>query len=91
MLHWFVRVHRTESDPFNFPHFGKVQYFRTELLYHNFNIVEHPDYPGPYRARFIASHAKSSMISFVALKYTDVQFEYYPLNDVKTVMGPYGV
>ena len=83
MVHWFVRIHRTSEDPFNFPHFGKVQYFRTELMFHRFAIVEHPDYPGPYRARFIAAHSKESMISFVALKYTDIQFEYHPLNGVK--------
>ena len=85
MNYWFVWVHRTSEDPFNYPYFGKVQYFRTELMYHRFALVEHPDYPGPYRARFIATHVKESMISYVALKYGDVQFEYTPLNDVKDI------
>lgn len=83
MNHWFVHVHRDSSDPFNYPHLGKVQYFRTELLFHRFAIIEHPDYPGPYRARFIAAHAKASIISYIALRYGDVRFEYYPLNDLK--------
>ena len=90
MNHWFVRVHRTETDPFNYPYFGKVQYFRTELLFHRFAIVEHPDFPGPYRARFIATHTKESMISYIALKYGDVCFEYYPLNDVKSSTASLG-
>ena len=83
MNYWFVWVHRTEKDPFNYPYFGKVQYFRTELQFHRFAIVEHPDFPGPYRARFIATHTKSSMISYIALKYSDVCFEYTLLNDLK--------
>jgi hypothetical protein len=91
MNHWFVRVHRTEKDPFDYPYFGKVQYFRTELLFHRFAIIEHPDYPGPYRARFIAAHAKDSIISYIALRYGDIGFDYYPLNDVKSItvsLGP---
>jgi hypothetical protein len=83
MNYWFVRVHRSDKDPFNYPYFGKVQYFRTELMYHRFALVEHPDYPGPYRARFIATHTKESMISYIALKYAGVEFEYVCLNDVK--------
>ena len=76
MNQYFVRIHRTSTDPFNYPYFGKVQYFRTELLYHGFSLIEHPDYPGPYRARFIALHGKESMISYIALKYSDINFEY---------------
>ena len=73
---YFIRVLRTELDSVKYPHFGKVQYFRTELLYHGFSILEHPDYPGNYRAKFIALHNKPSMISFVALKYNSIDFEY---------------
>ena len=76
MNQYFVTVHRASLDPFNYPHLGKVQYFKVELVYHGFQLVEHPDFPGPYRARFIALHTKRSMISYVALKYTDVEFEY---------------
>ena len=76
MNQYFVQVHRTERDPFNYPYFGKIQYFRVELLYHGFSLVEHPDYPGPYRARFIALHSKRSIMSYIALKYTDIDFEY---------------
>jgi len=76
MNQYFVQVRRTSEDPFNYPYFGKVQYFRTELMYHGFSLIEHPDYPGPYRARFIALHNKSSMISYIALKYNNIQFEY---------------
>ena len=76
MNQYFVQVRRASDDPFNYPYFGKVQYFRTELMYHGFSIIEHPDYPGPYRARFIALHSNCSMISYVALKYNDIQFEY---------------
>lgn len=83
MNHWFVRVYRTETDPFNYPHFGKVQYFRTELLFHRFALIEHPDFPGPYRARFIAAHANHSIISYIALRYGSVGFEFTPLNDLK--------
>jgi len=54
-------------------------------MFHRFALVEHPDFPGPYRARFIATHVKESMISYIALKYSDVQFEYTVLNDVKDV------
>lgn len=90
MNYYFVWVHRTSDDPFNYPYFGKVQYFRTELQYHRFAIVEHPDYPGPYRARFIATHTKDSMISYIALKYNHVQFEYTPLNELKSNTTSYG-
>jgi hypothetical protein len=83
MNSYFVQVHRTETDPFNYPHFGKVQYFRTELMYHGFSILEHPDYPGNYRARFIALHSKRSMISYVALKYTAIDFSYKYLLDAQ--------
>jgi len=76
MVHYFVQVFRGSEDPFNYPHLGKVQYFRLELNYHGFAIVEHPDYPGPYRARFIAAHSKNSMISYMAIKYSHIDFSY---------------
>jgi len=76
MNQYFVQVRRTSEDPFNYPYFGKVQYFRTELIYHGFSLLEHPDYPGPYRARFIALHPKPGKITWVALKYSTVEFEY---------------
>jgi hypothetical protein len=91
MNSYFVQVHRTSEDPFNYPYLGKVQYFRLELTYHGFGVLEHPDYPGNYRARFIALHNKDSMISYVALKYTDINFTYTPLNDVKSSTTSYGV
>jgi hypothetical protein len=80
---WFVHIHRTSTDPFNYPHLGKVQYFKIELLYHRFVILEHPDYPGAYRARFIALHTRESMMSYIALRYGDINFEYIPLSDLK--------
>lgn len=76
MVQWFLQVHRTGTDPFNYPYFGKVQYFRVELMYHGFTIDMHPDYPGQYRARFIASHERESMISFIALRYNNIGFSY---------------
>jgi len=85
MNQYFVQVHRATEDPFNYPYLGKVQYFKVELMYHGFQLIEHPDFPGPYRARFIATHVKESMISYIALKYSDVQFEYTVLNDVKDI------
>ena len=88
--HWFVQVYRDSSDPFNYPYLGKVQYFRTELIYHDFALIEHPDFPGPYRARFIAAHTRDSIISYIALRYGDVQFAYTPLNDVKSVTTSLG-
>ena len=79
-MEWFIHVHRTNTDSFFKYGFGKVQYFRTELLFHNFHILEHPLYPGPYRSRFIALHDSESMISYIALRYGDhVQFDYIPL------------
>jgi hypothetical protein len=45
-------------------------------MHHGFQLVEHPDYPGPYRARFIALHPSRSKITYVALKYTYINFEY---------------
>ena len=83
MTQWFIRVIRDTTDPFNYPYLGKVQYFRLELTYHGFGVLEHPDYPGNYRARFIALHNKDSMISYVALKYTDVNFSYKYLLDAQ--------
>ena len=71
MTSWFIRVIRDSTDPFNYPHLGKVQYFRIELKYHDFAILEHPDYPGPYRARFIVAHPSESRISYMAMKYHD--------------------
>jgi hypothetical protein len=76
MNQYFVKIHRTELDPFNYPYLGKVQYFKVELMHHGFQLVEHPDYPGPYRARFIALHPSRSKITYVALKYTYINFEY---------------
>jgi len=76
MSQWFIRVRRGEHDPFNYPYLGKVQWFRTELIYHGFRLVEHPDYPGNFRARFIALHPKSSKITYIAIKYNSVDFEY---------------
>ena len=90
MNHWFVQVHRSSDDPFNYPHLGKVQYFRTELIYHDFALIEHPHFPGPYRARFIAAHARLSIISYIALRYGDIGFEYTPLNTVKSTIASYG-
>jgi hypothetical protein len=55
---------------------GKVQYFRIELLYHGFSIEEHPLYPGSYRARFLAAHPRDSIWSYIALRYTDVDFTW---------------
>jgi len=81
MTHWFIRVIRDSTDPFNYPHLGKVQYFRIELQYHNFSILEHPAYPGPYRARFIVSHESESRISYIAMKYHDrIPFLYDKIN-----------
>lgn len=77
MNQWFLQVHRTERDPFNYPYFGKVQYFRVELLYHGFKLLEHPAFPGPYRARFIAAHDRDAMISYIALRYgAEIEFSY---------------
>ena len=77
MAQWFVQVHRSSEDPFNYPNLGKVQYFKIELMYHKFSIVEHPDYPGRHRARFIALHDCDSRISYVAMKYHElVPFSY---------------
>jgi len=45
-MQWFIQVYRGERDPFNYPYLGKVQWFRTELIYHGFSILEHPDFPG---------------------------------------------
>lgn len=94
-MQWFIRVHRTELDPFNYPYLGKVQYFRTELLYHRFRLCEHPLFPGPYRARFIAAHDSESMISYISLRYGgEIDFEYSLFdidNGVKTItvsLGP---
>ena len=39
MQQWFIRVYRGGTDPFNYPYLGKVQWFRTELIYHGFSIV----------------------------------------------------
>ena len=72
MAQWFVQVHRTSQDPFNYPYLGKVQYFKIELMHHKFSIIEHPDYPGLHRARFIALHESESRISYIAMKYSDV-------------------
>ena len=76
MNQYFVQVHRATEDPFNYPYLGKVQYFKVELMYHGFQLIEHPDFPGPYRARFIALHSKRSIMSYISLKYTDINFEY---------------
>ena len=81
MAQWFVTVHRSSEDPFNYPNLGKVQYFKIELIYHNFSIVEHPDYPGLHRARFIAMHECDSRITYVAMKYHDcIPFSYDKMN-----------
>lgn len=76
MNQYFVQIHRTAVDPFNYPHLGKVQYFRLELAYHGFSIIEHPDYPGSYRARFLALHRKDSIWSIIGLRYTDIDFSW---------------
>ncbi len=74
---YFVQIHRASDDPFNYPHLGKVQYFKVELNYHGFNILEHPAYPGAHRARFIALHECESHITYVAMKYHDcIPFSY---------------
>ena len=76
MNSYFVHIHRTSEDPFNYPHLGKVQYFRIELAYHGFSILEHPDYPGRHRARFLAMHTKESIWSYISLRYLDVDFSW---------------
>jgi hypothetical protein len=73
---YFVHVHRDNSDPFNYPHLGKVQYFKVELNYHGFSILEHPAYPGAHRARFIVRHHRDSIWSYILLRYDDVAFRY---------------
>ena len=73
---YFVQIHRASDDPFNYPHLGKVQYFKVELNYHGFNILEHPAYPGAHRARFIAQHLNDHIWSYILLRYDDVAFRY---------------
>jgi hypothetical protein len=94
MNSYFVQVHRTSEDPFNYPHLGKVQYFKIELVYHGFNILPHPDYPGNFRARFIALHNKPSMVSYINLRYSDIQHQFTLLNNsahsVNSPDGQYG-
>jgi len=76
MAQYFVTVHRGTKDPFNYPYLGKVQYFKLELAYHGFSILEHPDYPGRHRARFLAMHRKESIWSYIGLRYSDVDFTW---------------
>lgn len=76
MNQYFVQVRRTEHDPFNYPHLGKVQYFKIELLYHGFSIIPHPDYPGHFRARFLALHPRDSIWSIIGLRYSDIDFTW---------------
>ena len=75
MAQWLIQVQRKENDAFDFP-IGKVQWFRTELLYHGFSILEHPDYPGYARARFLALHTRDSIITYIVFKYHHIDFEY---------------
>jgi hypothetical protein len=70
MNSWLVNVTRTDVDLVVHPT-GKVQHIRTELIYHGFSLIEHPDYPGNYRARFIGMHPRSSIVSWIVLRYTD--------------------
>ena len=76
MNSYFVHIHRTSEDPFNYPHLGKVQFFKVELAYHGFSILEHPDYPGRHRARFLALHGKESIWSYIGLRYSDIDFSW---------------
>ena len=75
-MQWLIHVLAQSRDPFLYPRLGKVQYFRVELLYQGFSIVEHPLYPGPFNSRFIAVHDTESMISYIALRYGSVEFTY---------------
>lgn len=81
MNSYFVQVHRTETDPFNYPYLGKVQFFKVELTYHGFSILEHPDHPGLHRARFIALHRTDSIWSYINLRYSNVNYTYCDLAD----------
>lgn len=75
MAQWLIQVDRGYNDGFDYP-IGKVQWFRTELLHHGFSLLEHPDYPGYARARFLALHARPSIISYIAIRYGDLGFSY---------------
>lgn len=73
---YFVHVHRNAEDPVNYPYLGKVQYFKVEMMYHGFSILEHPDYPGRFRSRFIGIHGKESIWSYLGLRYNTVNFTW---------------